>query len=450
MSRSVMIMATFLGLLALAGGGNAGAPKVQVYEDVEKGLELGAHLGVAYDFNSPVENLNPGLLIGLELGYDLTWIFRIKAGFENHIYSGRSPSDQGDFVDMDFEQRLVWGGASLALIATERFYFYLQAGVGYRFSSPKEFDGIDISGPNDLAVLAGGGIEYYTTLRHFSFGIEANATVLPLRGEVAVAVFPVVRYTFGLGEVKVIKPPEDRDNDGIADEIDKCPDTWGVEARKGCPEPDTDNDGVIDREDHCPQESGPASNKGCPKELDQDKDGLPDKIDGCPTEPGPADNKGCPEDDTDEDGIPDRIDLCPTKRGVSKYNGCPKKSDIKITVKRKAIELREKIYFETNKAAILAKSHGILNQVAAILKQYHEIKMLEVQGHTDSIGIAEHNMRLSQQRAQTVVDYLVRKGISVERVEARGYGEERPLSSNKTSRGRSMNRRVEMIIKERE
>ncbi len=450
MNRAVVITATCLTLLSWASSGNAGPPKIQIFEEVEKGLEVGAHMGLAYDFNPPVENLNPGLLIGIEVGYDLSWIFRIKAGFTDHIYSARSPDHRGEYADMDFEQRLLWGGASLALLATDRFYLYVQAGLGYMFTEPKKVDGIDAAGSNDLAILAGGGLEYYTALRHFSFGIEANATVLPIRGDVAIAVFPVVRYTFGLGEVKVIKPPADRDDDGIPDEKDKCPDTWGVEAEKGCPEPDTDGDGIIDREDHCPQEPGPASNNGCPVKRDQDDDGLPDKIDRCPTEPGPAENEGCPEDDSDDDGIPDRIDLCPTRRGIAKYDGCPKKSDIKIRVKKKSIELREKIYFETNKATILSKSYGLLDQVAATLKQYPEIKKLEIQGHTDSVGGNDYNMRLSQQRAQAVVDYLVRKKVEPERVDARGYGEERPIAPNTNERGRAMNRRVEMIIVERE
>ena len=444
------IAALVAALLLATASGRADSPKIQIYEEVEKGFEVGGHLGLSYDFNSPVKNLNPGPMVGLELGYDLTWIWRIKLGFSDHIYSGRSPNRRGDYIDLDIEQRVIWGGASLALLATERFYVYVQAGLGYMFTSPKKVDGLEAAGKDDLAILAGGGLEYYTMLRHFSFGIEANATILPMRADVALAIYPVIRYTFGVGDVQVIKPPKDRDDDGVPDEKDKCPDTWGVEVEKGCPEPDTDKDGLVDREDHCPQEGGPASNNGCPKRRDRDGDGLPDKIDRCPNEPGPAENEGCPEDDSDGDGIPDRIDLCPTKRGKKKYDGCPKKSDIKIKVKKKAIELREKIHFETNRAKIKPASFNILDQVAATLKQYPEIKKMEIQGHTDSRGTNAYNLRLSQRRAQAVVDYLVRKQIEAQRLEARGYGEERPLAPNNTDSGRAMNRRVEMIILERE
>ena len=428
----------------------AGPPKIQLFEDVEKGLEVGGHLGLCYDFNSSVENLYPGLLAGIELGYDVTWIFRLKMGFDNSIYSGRSPNHRGNLVDMDFEHHLAWAGASLSLLASERFYVYAQAGLGYLWGSPETVDGINVGNNSDLAILAGGGVEYYTMLRHFSFGIEANVTILPMSSDAAISIFPVVRYTFGVGKVQVIKPPKDRDNDGVPDEKDKCPDTWGVESQQGCPEPDTDEDGIIDREDNCPQEPGPPSNNGCPKAKDRDKDGLVDNIDRCPDEPGPEENEGCPEDDSDDDGIVDRIDLCPTKRGLKKYDGCPSASDIKIKLKKKAIELREKIHFETNKAVIKRKSYHILDQVAATLKQYPEIKKLEIQGHTDSRGSDDYNLRLSQRRAQAVVDYLVGKKVSRDRLVARGYGEKRPIATNKTKAGRAMNRRVEMIILERD
>ena len=424
----------------------ADTPKVQVYDEVEKGLEIGAHFGFAYDFNAPVDELESGLVTGIELGYDLSWVFRIKAGFSDHIFAARSINANGNLIKTDYEARMIWGGVSFAPLATERFYMTVQAAVGYLFTDPKYVDEIPVAGSNDIAILVGGGIEYYTTLRHFSFGLEANASILPGRGSVFFTFYPVVRYTFGVGEVRVIKPPKDRDNDGVPDAKDKCPDTWGVEEEKGCPEPDTDGDGLIDRKDHCPQEPGPKANNGCPERRDQDKDGLEDKLDRCPKEPGPAENDGCPEEDTDDDGIPDRIDLCPTKPGIKKWDGCPSKSDIKIRVKKKAIELREKIYFETDKAVIKSRSYGILNQVAATLKQYPEIKKMEIQGHTDSRGSSRYNQELSQRRAQAVVDYLISKKIEATRLEAKGYGEEQPIASNKTKKGRAMNRRVEMVI----
>jgi outer membrane protein OmpA-like peptidoglycan-associated protein len=438
-----------LALLCLSA--RAAEPKIQVYEEVEKGLEVGLQGGFAWNFDANDDlsiQAGPGFLAGLELGYDLTWVFRIKGGFLSQHYSATATSPSGTSLPMDWEARVVWAGASLALLATHRFYAYAQAGVGYLAAAPRKVDRFEVAGSDDVVILGGGGIEYYLPLRHFSIALEANVNYLPLRGDVAIAIFPVLRYTFGVGKSRSIKPPKDRDHDGVPDKDDKCPDTWGPETNAGCPEPDTDGDGVIDREDNCPKEPGPASNSGCPIEPDTDGDGLKDKLDRCPKIPGPIHNDGCP--DRDEDGIPDHIDKCPDKPGSVQNDGCPSKAHVKVRIKTDAIELREKIHFEFGKAAIKKKSFELLDQVVATLKQHPEIKKLRIEGHTDSKGPAKFNQRLSQRRAQSVVNYLTGKGVEKDRLVAQGFGEEKPIASNNTERGRSMNRRVEMIILERE
>jgi len=449
--RQLVMICLTVGLLATGlNPARAVPPRVQLYEEVEKGLEVGAQIGFAWDFNPPVESPGPGLLVGLELGYDINWLLRLKAGFSDTIYSAEGSSGSIQNLALDFEQRMVWAGASFSLFATQRLYAYVQGGLGYAFTSPKQVDGMDVAGDDDLALMAGAGLEYYTRLRHFSIAIEANAIIMPMRGDVSMAVFPVVRYTWGFPKDQILEPIRDRDGDGVPDKEDKCPDVFGPESNRGCPEPDRDGDGVIDRLDRCPDDPGPASNEGCPEDRDRDGDGVPDRTDRCPDEPGPASNDGCPEEDSDLDGVPDRIDLCPTKRGYKEFDGCKKKSDIKIRIKNKAIELREKVHFETNKAAIKSRSFPILDQVAATLRQYPEIRKLQIQGHTDSQGPDKYNLILSQRRAQAVVNYIVSKDIDKDRLEAKGYGEREPIANNKTRQGRAMNRRVEMIILERD
>ena len=445
---SQRMAAICLAAILAASTAKADAPKIQVFEEVEKGLELGLQGGFCWDFEPDVQEPGPGVLVGLEIGYDLTWVFRIKGGFTSSFYSAVQKSSNGTALPMDWESHLVWGGASLALLATDRFYAYVQAGIGYLAASPGRVDTYEVSGPDDVAIMAGGGIEYYTSLRHFSVALEANVTYLPIRNDVSIAIFPVVRYTFGVGQVRIVKPPKDRDHDGVPDDKDKCPDVWGPETNDGCPEPDTDGDGVIDREDHCPEEPGPASNSGCPLEPDTDGDGVKDSLDRCPEIKGPVAKEGCP--DADDDGIPDHIDKCPEKKGKVENDGCPSKSHVKVRIRSESIELREKIHFEFGKARIKKKSHSILNQVAATLMEHPEIRKLQVQGHTDSKGPAAYNRRLSQRRAQAVVNYLVGKNIKRKRLVAKGFGESKPLASNKTKRGRSMNRRVEMIILEKD
>ena len=108
----------------------------------------------------------------------------------------------------------------------------------------------------------------------------------------------------------------DRDGDGIADQVDDCPDTAGLRRFSGCP--DTDNDGIVDKEDSCPTIPGIPAMNGCP---DSDRDGITDDKDGCPQTPGTAEHNGCP--DSDDDGIADNEDSCPNTPGVRKFNGCP-------------------------------------------------------------------------------------------------------------------------------
>lgn len=107
-------------------------------------------------------------------------------------------------------------------------------------------------------------------------------------------------------------PPADRDQDGVADNADQCPDQPGAAATAGCP--DQDKDGIADKDDLCPAEAGGALTNGCP---DQDEDGVADKADKCPSEAGTLD--GCP--DTDRDGVTDADDDCPGEAGTVK--GCP-------------------------------------------------------------------------------------------------------------------------------
>lgn len=106
----------------------------------------------------------------------------------------------------------------------------------------------------------------------------------------------------------------DRDDDGVADNVDKCPDIPGVKNLSGCP--DGDGDGVADADDLCPDVPGPSVTSGCP---DADGDGFVDSNDDCPQTPGEL--KGCP--DQDGDGITDKKDQCPDLAGTAELNGCP-------------------------------------------------------------------------------------------------------------------------------
>jgi Ca-activated chloride channel family protein len=124
-------------------------------------------------------------------------------------------------------------------------------------------------------------------------------------------------------ETKKLSIKKDKDQDGVKNRRDKCPEISGPVENKGCPWPDFDGDGVPDKDDQCKDVRGPAQNNGCPF-PDTDGDGIIDKDDACPTVAGLAENNGCPWPDTDGDGILDKDDACPTVPGMPEYNGCPK------------------------------------------------------------------------------------------------------------------------------
>jgi len=220
----------------------------------------------------------------------------------------------------------------------------------------------------------------------------------------------------------------DRDHDGIPDELDACPD-----------EP----------EDHL----GPDPNDGCPQLPDRDHDGIPDQFDKCPDEPedhkGTEPNDGCPEKDTDKDGIPDAVDACPHEPGQPspdpKKNGCPQF----IRLEGSSVRILQQVHFATGKADILPDSFPILQEIANLLKVTPSIKRMSVEGHTDDRGAADMNLRLSQARSESVMNWLIgRGGIEAKRLEAHGYGKTRPIEDNATVEGRLANRRVEFKIKD--
>ncbi|HEY3451388.1 MAG TPA: OmpA family protein [Myxococcales bacterium] len=224
----------------------------------------------------------------------------------------------------------------------------------------------------------------------------------------------------------------DKDKDLIADRDDQCPDVPGVPMLKGCP--DKDGDGVSDPEDKCPDEPGPRMLKGCP---DRDGDGVADGDDECPDVPGSRVLKGCP--DRDADGVADKDDKCPDQRGLKEFAGCLPEEAERFTGAIQGIR------FELDRAEILPSSFPVLDQAVAVLQKYKGMR-IQIEGHTDNTGEAAHNQRLSTDRAEAVQKYLLDRDIAADRLKAVGFGQDRPIASNETEKGRASNRRVEFNL----
>ena len=209
---------------------------------------------------------------------------------------------------------------------------------------------------------------------------------------------------------------------------------------KDVPPKDSDGDGVTDDKDKCP--GTPAGRKvdanGC--ELDSDGDGVVDGLDKCPgTPPGRKVNADGCEIDSDGDGLVDGVDKCPTVYAKT-ADGCPPPPPAAATPKQLVLE---GVNFDNDKATLRPEAKATLDQMAAELKEWGNVKV-EVAGHTDSKASDAYNMKLSERRANAVRDYLISKGIEADRLTAKGYGESQPIADNGTEEGRAKNRRVEL------
>ncbi len=295
---------------------------------------------------------------------------------------------------------------------------------------------------------------------------------------------------------KALSGCPDKDGDGVADYEDKCPEKPGLKSYMGCP--DTDGDGVADNEDECPEMVGLVSNKGCP-DGDRDNDGVPNSIDQCPDLPGTVENKGCPGADSDGDGVADNIDKCPNEKGSKAANGCPDRDGDGVPdyadkcidkaglavyggcpdtdgdgiddsrdrcpnkfgsvatngcpeiaqEDKRVLELAMRaVQFDTGRASLKSESYEILRQISSIMGRYPDYN-LTISGHTDSVGDANSNLRLSEKRAKSCYEYLQTLGVLSSRMKYQGFGEAQPISDNNSLRGRALNRRTEFTLSPR-
>ena len=278
------------------------------------------------------------------------------------------------------------------------------------------------------------------------------------------------RYTNGFeaadfrGFIGFIFEPSigDRDGDGIKDDVDKCPDEPedfdGFQDADGCPDPDNDNDGIPDKDDRCPNEpedrDGDQDADGCPEgsDGDRDGDGIPDKLDKCPDDPedkdGFEDKDGCPDPDNDKDQIPDVVDKCPnapeTYNGYQDEDGCPDKGNVIIDDKN--IVILKKIKFKTASAEILPESNEILDAVATTVIHHPEFTLLEIAGHADERATDEYNLKLTQDRVNSVMNALIQRKVPKDHLRSKGYGEFCPEDPGHNEEAWEKNRRVEFKI----
>jgi outer membrane protein OmpA-like peptidoglycan-associated protein len=284
---------------------------------------------------------------------------------------------------------------------------------------------------------------------------QPDDEIRPQDANIALAGLHVMFDTAGAAAVA----DGDKDRDGIPDAIDRCPDVPedkdDFEDEDGCPEADNDKDGIQDGKDNCPLEpedkDGFQDEDGCP-DPDNDRDGIPDVKDKCPNDPedkdGFEDEDGCPEVDNDKDGIADVQDLCPnepeTVNNYADQDGCPDEQQVRVLGDK--IVLDDRVHFRTNNAQIRHISYPLLERLAKLIKDHPEYVHVDIEGHADERGTEAYNQKLSEARANSVLEFLVKKGIERSRLSARGYGTTRPLVEKRSEYAWLLNRRVEFLV----
>lgn len=401
--------------------------------------------------------------------------------------------DKSENLFMDIDLNVKYAFANGYILKTKSWFDpYLVAGVGTTYLDQ------DLGATKDkwfLAINYGAGLNIWFE-KNVGLNIQAVYNMLPTVDNIQVNNITgdqhrdYMHHSAGL----VFRfGKKDKDNDGIADNEDACPDMPGKAFLKGCPDkdadsvadrddacvdvkgsvalkgcPDTDKDGVADKDDACVTERGKKELSGCP---DSDGDGIADKDDACPNVAGMMNLKGCPDadgdgftdsedkcpneygklngcPDTDGDGILDTEDKCPKEAGIAELQGCPRpkiKEEEKVILEKKIATLAKSINFETGKEIIKKESYDELDQVVVFLKEYPDVNF-KIEGHTDNVGEEQKNVELSKKRAAAVKAYLNAKGIVEEKLRSEGFGSSRPIADNGSAVGRAKNRRVDITV----
>lgn len=433
-----------------------------------KGFEISPFYGDFVQLSG--DRLPDSNLYGLRLSY----MMMDKIAFEGSFTRLSNAGDEGDIYEIN---------GLYHLRPQYKFVPFLMAGIGQ----------VSLFNEDDFLFNFGFGVKYSlsnliglrTDIRNVISGSDfyKNSIVYTLG----------LTFQFGGEERPPIEIPlaPDNDNDGIRDSLDYCLNTPGSSKAfvmevdsKGCPKDsdsdgtpdymeDDDVDGVINYNDLCPNtlKGYPVNEEGCPK--DSDGDGI---VDGKEMEIGTDPQKADTDDDklsdleeiekyktdplkldTDGDGLSDYDEIFIYKTDPLKLDtdedGYKDGDEILIYKSDPTIygdiykELfgKKVINFDFDSFRIRKDAKPILDEIADFMLKYGEAH-LTIEGHTCSIGPENYNMKLSLKRANSAKKYLLKKGITEERISTEGFGETKPVESNKTMKGRAANRRAEFKV----
>ncbi len=418
-----------------------------------------SRLGLAVDAGALFGIINSNKLTTLSAKFDYEAIYKYDASNNMGVYDNSNPYDatsqlvtkdfwsnhqtsdltvedyfirkRGEGMNVGLNEELSAKNTKTKYSAVPSLGFIIQPSVTYQLGNKGGKD------ESNTFIVLGGFYSYqvYKNKSNQDYRLtdkigEYNSIIGGIKNNVVTnwGVQIGLRYFFG--------ESRDIDGDKVPDKIDNCWKLYGDPSFGGCP--DFDKDGVQDDKDECWDEYGIVN--GCP---DADDDGIADKDDDCPNESGPASNlpelNGCSEikqlkalyKKVRKEEMPES-----NQGSVNK-----EKSDEDYVV----IMQRNIITFSSGKHEVLPSNFSVLDDAVKALGEKPEL-MIIINGHTDSIGAANLNYDLSINRAEAVSQYLQSQGVNKDRILTRGYGKDKPYTSNSNEESRSMNRRTEMLL----
>lgn len=456
------------------------------FEMVKGATGLGIDFGAVYEWRPEYEKYNYTDKDGNTLSYKNKNKYKLKFGLSitdigsikykestETVYDIENTVTEDDFENEDdvndilnnLYREIASGGVSKSVLPTALHLnadwsinkgFYLNLNTDLALTSNKintsrirnitsltpRFESKWFSFYSPLSLVQNAGFKWGAGVRFGPFYVGSGSVVSALLNSEMASVDAYAGLKIPLYQPK----NKDIDGDGVKNKKDACPEIAGPEENNGCPWPDTDGDTVLDKDDTCPEVEGAVENKGCPW-PDTDNDTVLDKDDDCPEEAGDVENKGCPWPDTDGDGVLDKDDNCVEEKGTVANKGCPEIEEPVLTsvVQKTLNDYAKTILFNSGNATIKVESTKVLVDIIAILNEYPTAKF-SVEGHTDSVGSAINNQKLSESRAASVRAFLIDNGIDASRLTSLGYGETKPITSNMYKDGRAKNRRVEINL----
>ena len=376
---------------------------------------LSASLALATEYNYEITPVVGYDIAEGNLDLENQWLVGAEAQL-NNVDSAIKPELSLLYTNTDYDED-EYGSTNIYRIALNGVY---------------EFDKLGIVTP-----LAKAGIGYETLNRHYEDNYDSGFVDAGIGAKIPFS----DNIALKMEAVYMLKNNNNRWDNNLA-LLAGLNIAFGAKAAEVVPvaaavvDGDDDNDGVLNSKDKCPKT--PAGTKvdadGCTLILDSDNDGVNDTIDKCPNTPAgtKVDANGCKLDlDKDKDGVLDSKDICPnTPLGEAvNSDGCPATVNLNIN-------------FENNSAKVDTASKALISTYATFLKK-HTNYSAKIVGYTDSRGRASYNQKLSQKRADAVVNQLVADGVDAKQLSAEGMGENNPIADNSTAEGRAKNRRIE-------